>query len=107
MLLARAEQLMGAAEFDPILLLTLCMQDDILKQHTLYGERMLQLLEPMLSESSACRQLLLGEVRAASFFKWPSFPSYGDFVFLECRYELLWRNQEGLCAWSCCDALWG
>lgn len=61
--LARAEQLMGPAEYDPILLLTLCMDDDILLNHTCYGWRMLQLLEPMLSESPGSRELLLHEAR--------------------------------------------
>ena len=62
-ILARAEQLMGSAEYDPILLLALCMDNDILLNHTCYGERMLQLLEPMLSESPGNRELLLHEVR--------------------------------------------
>lgn len=63
LLLARAEQLMGPGEYDPILLLTLCMDDHTLRSHTCYGERMLQLLEPLLCESPGNRDLLLREAR--------------------------------------------
>jgi hypothetical protein len=62
LLLERAEQLMGPSMYDPVLLLTLAMDDHTLQTQTCYGRGLLRLLEPLLPVH---REELLLEARRA------------------------------------------
>jgi hypothetical protein len=61
-LLRRAESLIGSKQFDPLLLLTLVMDDDVLQQQTLFGQKMLTDLQTIVSDKDE-RQKLLEEAR--------------------------------------------
>lgn len=65
MMMQWAEKLMGPSQFDPLLLLTLAMDDSVLRSQTCYGEEMLRLLEPLLSARVSNRADLLQEARTA------------------------------------------
>jgi hypothetical protein len=62
-LLGMAEKLMGPSEYDPMLLLALAMDDSVLINHTCFGQRLLMLLDPLLSSCQKNRELLLSEAR--------------------------------------------
>jgi hypothetical protein len=61
-LLRKAESLIGSKQFDPLLLLTLVMDDGVLQQQTLFGQKMLTDLQTIVSDKDE-RQKLLEEAR--------------------------------------------
>lgn len=61
-LLRQAEELLGTEHFDPLLLLTLALEDDCLKHQTAFGDRILSALHPLVQDPDT-RALLLQEAR--------------------------------------------
>lgn len=109
-LLKRAEELIGSAQFDPLLILTLVMDDSVLRSHTCFGEKLLNALQPILTESRG-REQLLGEARTfakeslAADMQWRLGSQHMPCCQYKARKNDLLNHQNPACKEAMCPTL--
>ena len=66
-LLAQAEECIGPGQYDPLLLLVLVLENEVLEKHTPFGKVLLDKLQPLFVDKKTNREALLQEARFVLF----------------------------------------
>jgi hypothetical protein len=102
-LLRRAEQLIGQKDYDPLLLLLLVMDEDVLLRHSKLGVGMVEKLQPLLADCN--KESLLQEVKLyvshhlPSDMSWRLASNHSPNVFFKAKKDELLdcHKQDSIC----------